>query len=116
MKTSALFSFCCSSPFIIAKKNDKEIKFAEDFGNLYGLIFQIIDDIIDHTENFKVLGKTPGKDKRQGKSTFLSNSTQSKAVQYCHEEINNFINNKKKYFDKWKILEKILLNNIEHYL
>tara|TARA_Y100000741_G_scaffold281640_1_gene221413 strand:+ start:550 stop:1437 length:888 start_codon:yes stop_codon:yes gene_type:complete len=116
MKTSALFSFCCSSPFIIAKKNDKEIKFAEDFGNLYGLIFQIIDDIIDHTENFKVLGKTPGKDKRQGKSTFLSNSTQNKAVQYCHEEINNFINNKKKYFDKWKILEKILLNNIEHYL
>ena len=115
MKTAALFSFCCSSPFIIAKKNDKEIKFAEDFGNLYGLIFQIIDDIIDQTENFKVIGKTPGKDKKQGKSTFLSNNSQSKAIKYCHEEINNFINSKKKYFNKWKILEEILLVNIKNY-
>ena len=39
MKTSSLFSFCSSAPFILAKKNKSEIKFAENFGNLYGLIF-----------------------------------------------------------------------------
>tara|TARA_Y100001970_G_scaffold278508_1_gene384306 strand:- start:275 stop:1162 length:888 start_codon:yes stop_codon:yes gene_type:complete len=116
MKTSALFSFCCSSPFIIAKKSDKEIKFAEDFGNLYGLIFQIVDDIVDQTENFKILGKTPGKDKRQGKSTFLSNTNKSKAIKYCYEEINKFIDNKKKYFNRWKILEEVLFKNIKDYL
>ena len=72
MKTSALFSYCCVSPFILGKKNNKDIKFAEEYGNLFGLKFQILDDINDETKNFIFLGKTPGKDKKQGKSTLVS--------------------------------------------
>ena len=112
MKTSALFSFCCSSPFILAKKNYKDIKFAEKFGDLYGLIFQIVDDIIDETESFKILGKTPGKDKKQGKSTFISYINKDKAILFCHNKIVEFINNNKSYFKKWRILEEILFQNI----
>ena len=112
MKTSALFSFCCTSPFILAKRNHKDIKFAEEFGNLYGLVFQIIDDIIDETESFKILGKTPGKDKKQGKSTFISYTNKEKAILFCHNKIVKFINNNKFYFKKWKILEEVLFQNI----
>ena len=37
-------------------------------------MFQIIDDILDETKDFKFLGKTPGKDKKQGKSTLISSN------------------------------------------
>tara|TARA_Y100000590_G_scaffold437818_1_gene559897 strand:- start:136 stop:1032 length:897 start_codon:yes stop_codon:yes gene_type:complete len=109
MKTSSLFSFCSSAPFIIAKRNKEEIKFARDFGNLYGLIFQILDDIYDETENFKKLGKTPGKDKAQGKSTLISNIGKEKAISYCYDSLYEFIEKNKNYFTKWQILEEIML-------
>ena len=112
MKTSSLFSYCCVAPFILAKKNKKNIKFAEEFGNLYGLIFQIIDDILDETKSFKILGKTPGKDKKQGKSTFISYINKDKAILFCHYKIVEFINNNKSYFKKWRILEEVLFQNI----
>ena len=33
MKTATLFNYSCSSPFILAQKKKREIKFAEEFGN-----------------------------------------------------------------------------------
>jgi len=112
MKTSALFSFCCFAPFILGKKNNKDIKFAEDYGNLFGLIFQIIDDIIDETSNFKLLGKTPGKDKKQGKSTLTSLIGKKEAIKYCNNQIHKFNNRYKEYLKKYSILEDILLFNL----
>ncbi len=113
MKTSALFSYCCVAPFILGRKNKKEIKFAEKFGNLYGLIFQILDDIVDETENFQFLGKTPGKDKKQGKSTFISNVNKEKAIVFCNNKINGFIKSNKIYFNKWQILKEVLSHNLK---
>ena len=112
MKTSSLFSFSSSAPFILAKKNKRLIKFAEEFGNLYGLIFQIADDIIDQTDSFKKLGKTPGKDKKQGKSTLISVIGKEKALSYCNYKINKFLKTNKVYFKKWEILEHILFQNV----
>ena len=113
MKTSSLFSFCCSAPFILTKKNNKDIEFAKNFGILFGLVFQIVDDIIDETENFSKLGKTPGKDRKQGKSTYVSITNNKIALEYCKSRIKKFIIKNKKYFIKWKILEKILNMNIQ---
>ena len=115
MKTSALFSYCCVAPFVFAEKNKKDIKFAEEYGNLYGLIFQILDDINDETKNFLFLGKTPGKDKRQGKSTFVSSVDREKAIIFCNKKINKFIENKKRYFSKWQILKEVLSFDIKNF-
>jgi len=112
MKTAALFSYCCIAPFILGKKNNKDIKFAEEYGNLFGLTFQILDDINDETKNFMFLGKTPGKDKKQGKSTFVSNLGKEKAIDFCYKEINIFIKKNEPYFKKWKILNKMLFYNL----
>ena len=116
MKTSALFSYCCVAPFILGKKNNNDIKFAEEFGNLFGLIFQILDDIVDETENFLFLGKTPGKDKQQGKSTFVSNIDKEKAIIFCNKKITKFIDLNKRYFNKWQILERVLSFNLNKFL
>jgi geranylgeranyl pyrophosphate synthase len=41
-------------------------------GRSLGLAFQIVDDILDATGDAAGLGKTPGKDARAGKSTFVT--------------------------------------------
>jgi geranylgeranyl diphosphate synthase type II len=42
------------------------------FGEELGLLFQIVDDILDATGTAAELGKTPGKDEASGKVTYVS--------------------------------------------
>ena len=42
------------------------------FGAEVGLLFQIVDDILDATGTAEELGKTPGKDEAAGKVTYVS--------------------------------------------
>ena len=113
MKTASLFSFSCVAPYILAKKNKKEINFAEEFGELFGLIFQITDDLLDEEEDFKSLGKTPGKDKKQGKNTLPSIINKKKIKIFCLDKIKKFKNKNRKYFIKHQEFEKILYLNIK---
>ncbi|MDC0056549.1 polyprenyl synthetase family protein [Alphaproteobacteria bacterium] len=115
LKTAALFSFCCSSVFILGGRNKKEINFAEEFGEIYGLMFQIIDDILDETKDFKFLGKTPGKDKKQGKSTLISVIGEKKAIKFCLDLIKQFEYKNKKYLKQYKILNEVLSFNLNNY-
>jgi geranylgeranyl diphosphate synthase type II len=41
-----------------------------EFGNKLGLVFQIVDDILDVTSSSEVLGKTAGKDMKVKKVTY----------------------------------------------
>ena len=113
MKTSSLFSFCCSAPFIMARKNKNDIEFAKQYGNIFGLIFQIIDDLLDEISNFDKIGKTPGKDKKQGKNTLMKYIKKEKIIPFCEKKALLFINKKNKYFSKWDILKDTLLNIFE---
>jgi farnesyl diphosphate synthase len=113
MKTASLFSFSCVAPYILAKKNIKEINFANDFGKLFGTIFQITDDIIDQNHDFRAIGKTPGKDKTQGKSTLLSIKSRDELEKFCLKKIKNFQNNNKSFFLDNPILSKLIYLNLE---
>ena len=42
------------------------------FGDELGVLFQIVDDILDSTGTAEELGKTPGKDEAAGKVTYVS--------------------------------------------
>ena len=108
MKTGSLFSYCSIAPFIMAKKNSDEILFAKKYGILFGLIFQIIDDYLDEINNFEIIGKTPGKDKKQGKSTIISVIRKENVIPYCESIIKNFVKKNKVYFKKWPILKNLL--------
>ena len=70
-KTGKLFEFAFSAPFILANESKDRIKFSKKYGLLFGLIFQIIDDLLDDINSFENIGKTPGKDKKQGNSCCL---------------------------------------------
>ena len=78
-------------------------------------MFQIIDDILDETKDFKFLGKTPGKDKKQGKSTLISVMGKEMAIKFCLYQIKQFEYKNKKYFKQYKILNEVLSLNLNNY-
>ena len=78
-------------------------------------LIQIIDDIFDETKDFNFLGKTPGKDQKQGKSTLISLTGKEKAIKFCLNQIKKFEYKNKKYFKKYKILNEVLYFNLKNY-
>ena len=113
MKTAALFSFSCCAPFILSQKLKKDINFAYEFGKLFGLIFQITDDILDEKLDFKFLGKTPGKDRKQGKNTLISKIKLNKLKNFCLEEIKKFENKNIFFLKKYPALRNLLYYNLD---
>ena len=114
-KTGKLFEFSFSSPFILANETKQRITFSKEYGLLFGQIFQIIDDLLDEINSFARIGKTPGKDKKQGKSTLLNIIGKEKIIDFCNNKINKFINKNKKEFSENKLLEDLLKFNLTRF-
>ena len=107
-KTGKLFEFSFSAPFILKDKSKTDIQFAKEYGMLFGLVFQVIDDLIDEIGTFKKIGKTPGKDVKQGKSTLLGLIGERQVINFCKDKINNFANKHKKRLNKNPIILNLL--------
>jgi len=108
LKTSSLFEFSIAAPFILTGYPKNVINFYKNYGKLFGIIFQITDDLMDNEKNFKTLGKTPGKDKKLKKSTVLTYMSKNEAIYYCENKIKIFIKENKKFFNSNHLLEDIL--------
>ena len=107
-KTGKLFEYSFSAPFILKDKSKTDIQFAKEYGMLFGLIFQVIDDLIDEIGTFKKIGKTPGKDVRQGKSTLLGLIGERQVINLCEDKINNFANRYKRRLSQNPIILDLL--------
>lgn len=71
-KTSDLFQLAMRTGAIIANADDEKIQTVTEFAKTFGLAFQIADDILDEISTFEQMGKTLGKDKEEGKLTYVS--------------------------------------------
>ena len=71
-KTGALIRAAARCGAIIAGAGENEIDAVSEYGSSVGLLFQITDDLLDVTAPVETLGKTPGKDKKAGKITYVS--------------------------------------------
>jgi geranylgeranyl diphosphate synthase type II len=69
-KTGAFLKACVRCGAIAAAANRDEMQSLTEFGNKIGLVFQIVDDILDVTSSSEVLGKTAGKDEKVKKATY----------------------------------------------
>jgi octaprenyl-diphosphate synthase len=68
-KTAILFSAACEAGSLINNQNLEISNSLRDFGKNLGIIFQIIDDLLDYTSDDKTLGKQVGNDFFEGKIT-----------------------------------------------
>jgi heptaprenyl diphosphate synthase component 2 len=68
-KTACLIAACCKGGAMVSEASDQEIEQLTSYGLNLGIAFQIIDDILDYTENQETIGKPAGNDLRQGMVT-----------------------------------------------
>ena len=71
-KTGALFNAAIELGLILSNADQAKYAAYMTYSNCLGLLFQITDDILDVTGTIEELGKTPGSDIRQDKSTYVS--------------------------------------------
>ena len=91
-KTGELFGFCCESIAIIKGLNSTKRKKLKELGINIGLLFQIVDDLIDYKGDSLTAGKPTGVDKKRGKATLVN--------LLGYKETINFAKNLKKKLDQ----------------
>jgi farnesyl diphosphate synthase len=57
----------------------------DQYAKSVGLAFQVVDDVLDHEASTATLGKTAGKDSRQGKPTYVSAMGVARARELAQE-------------------------------
>lgn len=73
MKTGALIRASIRMGALAGESLDsQQLELLDRFGKVLGLLFQVVDDILDCTATTDVLGKTAGKDAATDKPTYVS--------------------------------------------
>ena len=71
-KTGALINAAVQMGAAAAQANETQCKELEDYAFGIGLVFQIVDDVLDVTSTAEQLGKPIGSDSENGKTTFVT--------------------------------------------
>ncbi len=86
LKTGALLAGCVTLPGYLFGDTDSRLALWESFGQKLGLLFQIVDDILDVTRSREELGKSAAKDVDQNKMTYVALFGLDKARQLAEDE------------------------------
>jgi geranylgeranyl diphosphate synthase type II len=71
-KTGALLSACVRGGAILGGADEPGLERLARYASAIGLAFQVVDDVLDATEDAEHLGKTAGKDEAARKATYVS--------------------------------------------
>ncbi|CAL9151735.1 unnamed protein product [Musa hybrid cultivar] len=69
-KTARLLEAAAACGVIVGGGGDAEVESVRRYARCVGLLFQVVDDILDVTKTTEELGKTAGKDVASGKTTY----------------------------------------------
>ena len=72
LKTAALLSASCELGALAAGGDQGACAAAREYGLDLGLLFQVVDDLLDVTGDSGTLGKTPGKDAALDRATMVA--------------------------------------------
>jgi len=86
LKTATLLRASITASAALVGAGEKTMSCLHNYGTHLGISFQIIDDILDVTGSISELGKTPGKDAREGKLTFVALHGLERAKELAMEE------------------------------
>ncbi|MBU3600373.1 polyprenyl synthetase family protein [Polynucleobacter sp. 30F-ANTBAC] len=72
LKTGALLRSSVQMGGVVAELSQPDLLKLDEFASSLGLLFQVVDDILDASSDSQTLGKTAGKDAAANKPTFVS--------------------------------------------
>nr|ACZ57571.1 isoprenyl diphosphate synthase [Picea abies] len=84
-KTAVLLECSVASGAIIGGASDDEIERVRKYARCVGLLFQVVDDILDVTKSSEELGKTAAKDLLSDKATYPKLMGLEKAKEFADE-------------------------------
>ena len=92
-KTACLIAACCKGGAIVSGASNGEIELLTDYGMNLGIAFQILDDVLDYTEDQVTIGKPAGNDLRQGMMTLpLIYALQEQPQNGYYQQVQSLIN------------------------
>ena len=110
LKTASFISLCCKTGAVLSN-NYKLVEPFLRIGKYLGMLFQITDDILDETGGFQQIGKSPGKDRKTHKLTYVFmyglEGAKRRADRYLHI-IETEVNKLGKDFHFFKELAKFI--------
>ncbi|CAL9167979.1 unnamed protein product [Musa hybrid cultivar] len=88
-KTGRLLEAAAACGAIVGGGSDAEVDRVRRYARCVGLLFQVVDDILDVTKTSEELGKTAGKDVASGKTTYPKLIGLEKAQQLARTLVRN---------------------------
>lgn len=88
LKTGALFRAACVSGGLLGGADPTQITALRDYATQLGVAFQIVDDILDVTQDTATLGKPAGSDEQEGKLTWPALFGLSRSTELAREAVN----------------------------
>ncbi|MBF0628302.1 MAG: polyprenyl synthetase family protein [Magnetococcales bacterium] len=87
-KTGALIRASCLIGATLGGGDPEQIRHLNRFGEAFGLAFQITDDILDVIGDARIMGKSPGTDKRNNKASYPALMGLAQARQEAQNMVN----------------------------
>ncbi len=85
-KTAAMIRASLVMGALVGGAHAADVRKLGAAGSRLGLAFQIVDDVLDATGDSATLGKTPGKDAKSGKATFVGHYGLERSREIAREE------------------------------
>ena len=105
-KTACLIAACSKGGAIVSQASDEEIELLHEYGMNLGIAFQIIDDVLDYTEDQSTIGKPAGNDLRQGMVTLpLIYALQEKPQNGHYQQVQQLLGGSRKEEDILSVVD-----------
>ena len=112
-KTAALFEASCRIGSIAGGGSKKDEDSLGEFGNNFGVAFQMIDDVLGAVGDRNITGKPVGNDILQGKKTYVIALAVEEAEKIGNQDIlNAFGNRDSSKEDVWKAVQNIASSGV----
>lgn len=98
-KTGALIKCACLFGAVLAGANDEQLKNTETYAENIGVVFQLVDDILNIKSTAEELGKPVGTDKYRNKSTLISHIGEDAVLMMISQSTDKAINAIESYED-----------------
>lgn len=106
-KTAAMIRAALLAGAYIAGANKEQLDALGNYGEAYGALFQMTDDILDVEGDFQGMGKTLGKDQAENKLTYISLYGMEKAKELAHQTAQQAIQSIETFEERAELLREL---------